>query len=232
MCTALLGLAFAAPVNAQTAETSIFTLTEPLDVGGTILQPGDYRINVVPLLANRNMLQVSSADQTKMFATVLSIPHPEGPGVVKIPESRYIYYPATANHIRALRTWFAAETPGLGGHDVVYTRERAMELAAVVKEPVVAVADEVKVADYKTAPLYVVTPEKEVKPYEAVTAQKEPAPVLAPPVVAEPPVKAAEKPVHHKRLPGTASDVPLYAGLGVLSLLGALGLGVLARRVA
>jgi hypothetical protein len=224
MCTALLGFAFAAPVNAQTQETSLFTLTEPLDVGGTILQPGDYRINVVTLAAHRNMLQISSADQKQMFATVLSIPHPEGPGSPKIPASRYVYYPATGKYIKALRTWYAAETPGLGGHDIVYTKERATEYAALVNEPVVAAPDNVTAAEYKTAPLYVVTPAKEVKPYEVAAVETAPAP--------EPPVKMAAVPVTHKRLPGTASDVPLYAGLGVLSLLGALGLAVLARRVA
>jgi hypothetical protein len=210
MCTVLLGFVFTANVNGQdTGENAPFTLTEPLDVGGTILQPGDYRIKVVPLAGNRDLLQVTNADGTKIFATLLSIPHAEGPQGVQIPASRYIYYPASAGHIKTLRTWFAANTPGLGGHDIVYPKQRAMELAAAVKEPVVAVPDEVKPVEYKTAPLVVVTPEKEVKPYVA-----------------------AEKPVQPKPLPKTASDVPLYAGLGLLSLLGALGLGALARRVA
>ena len=218
ICAVLLGFVFTANVNGQgTVENAPFTLTEPLDVGGTILQPGDYRIKVVPLQGNRNLLQVTNADGTHIFATLLSIPHAEGPGGVQIPASRYVYYPASAGHIKTLRTWFAADTPGLGGHDIVYPKQRAMELAAAVKEPVVAVPDEVKVAEYKTAPLVVVTPDKEVKPYEAAPAE---------------PAKAVEKPVHHKRLPKTASDVPLFAGLGFLSLLGALGVGALARRVA
>ncbi len=229
MCTALLGFTLAANANGQgTSEQASFKLTEPLDVGGTILQPGDYQIKVVPLQGNRNLLQVTNADGTKLLATLLSIPHAEGPGGVQIPTSRYIFYPASAGHIKTLRTWFAANTPGLGGHDIVYPRQRAMELAALVKEPVVAIPDEVKEAEYKTAPLVVVTPEKQVKPYEEVTAQKPPVPEAA----AAPPAKAVEKPVHHKRLPKTASDVPLHAGLGLLSLLGALGLGALARRVA
>jgi hypothetical protein len=203
-------------------------LTEPLDVGGTILQPGDYQIKVVRLQGNRNILRVTNADGTELLATVLSIPHPEGPGGVQIPASRYIYYPASAGHVKTLRTWFAANTPGLGGHDIVYPRQRALELAALVNEPVVATQDEVKEADYQTAPLVVVTPEKEVKPYEVVTAQKPPVPEATP----AQPAKAVEKAVQHKRLPKTASDVPLHAGLGLLSLLGALGLGALARRVA
>jgi hypothetical protein len=229
MCTVLLGFVLTANANGQgTIEKSSFTLTEPLDVGGTILQPGDYQIKVVRLQGNRNMLRVTNADGTELLATVLSIPHPEGPGGVQIPASRYIYYPASAGHIKTLRTWFAANTPGLGGHDIVYPRQRALELAALVNEPVVATQDEVKEADYQTAPLVVVTPQKEVKPYEVVTAQKPPVPEATP----AQPAKAVEKAVQHKQLPKTASDVPLHAGLGFLSLLGALGLGALARRVA
>ncbi len=239
MCAALLGFVFAPKATAQgTVEQSSFTLTEPLDVGGTVLQPGDYQIKVVLLQGNRNMLRVMNADGTQLIATVLSIPHQEGPGAVQIPTSRYTYYPASPGHIKALRTWYAPDTPGLGGHDIVYPEPRAMELAAVANEPVVAIPDTVKEADYATAPLVVVTPAKEVKPYEVVAAQKPPVPAAAPVEPATPevapvqPAKVAENRVHHKRLPKTASDVPLYAGLGVLSLLGALGLGVLGRRLA
>ena len=92
-----------------------------------------------------------------------------------------------------------------------------------------------------TAPLVVVTPEKETKEYlfKEVTAAKPPVPEVAPAppakvaeVAPAQPAPVAETTVPHKRLPRTASDVPLHAGLGFLSLLGALGLGVLARRVA
>jgi len=228
MCVALLGFAFTPKANAQgTVEKANFTLTEQLDVGGTILQPGDYQIRVVRLQGNRNMLRVLTGDGTKLLTTVLSIPHPEGPGGVQIPASRYILYPARAGQVTALRTWFAANTPGLGGHDIVYPKQRALELAALVNEPVVATTVEVKEPEFQTVPLVLVTPQKEVKPYEVAMAPKPPVPEAAP----VQPAVAVEKPVHHKRLPKTASGVPLYAGLGFLALLGALGLGVLARRV-
>jgi hypothetical protein len=228
VCTVALGFALAPPAKAQgTVEQSSFTLTEPLDVGGTVLQPGTYQIKVVLLQGNRNMLRVMNADGTQLITTVLSIPHQEAPGAEQVPASRYTYYPASAGHIAALRTWYAADTPGLGGHDIVYPEQRALELAAAANEAVVAVPDNVKAADYATAPLVVVTPAKEVKPYEVVAAQKPPVPETA----AAAPAKVAENRADHKRLPKTASDLPLYAGLGFLSLVGALGLGVLARRL-
>ena len=81
----------------------------------------------------------------------------------------------------------------------------------MAKAPVIAIPDDVKEAEYKTVPVVIVTPEREVKPYEPVAVVAE----------ARPPVK---------RLPATASHVPLVAALGLLSLSGAVGLRLLASR--
>lgn len=229
MCSALLGGALTVSAGGlSTPETGLLNVTEKLDVGGTILEPGEYQIKVVPSRLDRNLLQVTSTDGRKLFATLLSVPHTEGPAGQQIPESRFVYYPAVTGQIMALRTWYASNTPASGGHDIVYPKLRAMELAARAKAPVVAVADEVKVVEFETAPLVVVTPEKEVKPYTSVVAQKEPVPETPP--ARE--VKVAETRPLREELPQTASNLPLVAGLGILSLLGALGLAVLARRVA
>jgi hypothetical protein len=221
VCTALIGFGVATTANAQsmggTHEQGLIKLTEPLDVGGTILPPGDYNIIVVSGRIDRNMLQVWNAEGTELLTTLLSVPHREGPSGVQVPENRYIYYPASDDSPRALRTWFASNTPNSGGHDIVYSKARAMELAARVEEPVVAIPDEVQVAELETVPLVVVTPEKKVVPYK-------------PPTIEEPPAKLAQKAPPQRLLPQTASNVPLIAGLGFLSLVGALGLGVLARR--
>lgn len=224
VCAMLLGGAVTATAGTMgTNEKAYFNLTEPLDVSGTVLPAGDYQIKVVPLRLNRDLLQVLSSDGSTLITTFLTVPHPEGPAGVQVPASRFLYYPATANHIQALKTWFAGNTPGSGGHDLVYPKQRAMELAAAAQEPVVAIEDEVQEAEYETAPLVVVTPEKEVKPYVAVKAEEPPVVKTAPA-----PVKMAES----RTLPQTASNLPLVTGLGLLSLLGALALGIYARRIA
>ncbi len=228
MCTALLGGALTVSAGGlSTPETGLLNVTEKLDVGGTILEPGEYQIKVVPSRLDRNLLQVTSTDGRKLFATLLSVPHTEGPAGQQIPESRFVYYPAVTGQTMVLRTWYASNTPVSGGHDIVYPKLRAMELAARAKAPVVAVADEVKVVEFETAPLVVVTPEKEEKPYTYV-ARKEPVAETAP----ARDVRVAETRPLREELPQTASNLPLVAGLGILSLLGALGLAVLARRVA
>jgi hypothetical protein len=165
------------------------------------------------------MIQVTNVEQSKIFASVLTTPHPIRTGE-EIPSSRYFYYAAGPGQNKALRTWFARDTTN--GQDIIYPNRRAMELAAAAKEPVIAIPDDTKEAEYKTVPLVVVTPEKQVKPYVEPMVQKAPEP--APAVVAE-----ARPP---KELPRTASTVPLWAALGLLSLGGAFGLHRLADRTA
>lgn len=222
LCMTLLGAVFATQATAQSSrnETSLLNLTEQLDVGGRILEPGTYRLRIVRARQNRNLLQVWNADETKLFATLLTVPHQEGPAGKQVPNSRYVYYPESADNIKTLRTWFAANTPGSGGHDIVYPRKRALELAALTDEPVVATEDEVQMAELETAPLVVVTPAEETQPYKPITTVK------------EPPTRVARSSPLPDTLPQTASNLPLYLGLGLLSLLLALGLRTFARRIA
>jgi hypothetical protein len=207
------------PAYAQTdKEYSSFTVTEPLEVGAYTLPPGTYLVKVVLLQSNRNMIQVSNVEQTKVFATVLARPHPILPEEV-IPSSRFVYYATASGQPKALKTWFAGDT--YSGQDIIYPKQRAMELAAASKEPVIAIPDEVKEAEFKTVPLTIVTPERQVKPYEepVIVARKAPEPA---------PIAVAE--ARPSELPKTASHVPLFAALGVLSLGGALGLRALTNR--
>ncbi len=209
----------AAPAGSALAqsppEEATFTVTEPLDVGTVTLQPGTYHIKVVMIDSNKDMLRVMDPEQKKVYTTVLSRPYPTTMGEIT-PESRYVVWSTPAGQPKVLRTWFAADRSI--GHEIVYSQRRAMELAALAKEPVYAVDDAVTETTYATAPLLVVTPEREVKPYEPKLARVEPAP----------PVKVAVA----RELPKTASRVPLFAALGLLSLAGAFGLRSLVNRTA
>lgn len=211
----LLGVGTAPAAFAQSEpQQSTITLTEPMEVGTVTLQPGTYLIKVVLIDSNRDMLQVTNTDQTKVFTTVLSRPHPILENEV-MPESRFVVWTTGPGQPKALRTWFARDRES--GHDIVYPKARAIELAAATREPVIAIPDAVAETEYRTAPLLVVNPDRTVKPFETT---REPAPVAV----------AEARP--EKELPATASHVPLFAALGLLSLGGALGLGVLAKRTA
>jgi hypothetical protein len=212
----VLGVGLAPFAVAQSEnENSTFTVTEPLEVGLFTLQPGTYLIRVVMRASDRYTIQVTDVERTKVFATTLTVPHENRQGEA-ISSTRYVYYPATPGHGRALRTWFPRDSDH--GHDIVYPTRRAMELASVAKEPVIAVPDAVQEAELPTAKLAVVTPDQNVKPYEVVVIQKTP----------DQPMVAAARP----RMPKTASSVPLWGALGLLSLGGAFALRALANRSA
>lgn len=190
-------------------ESSVLRLTEPLDVGGTVLQPGVYVIKALQNIANRNILRVTSEDGAEVFATVLSIPHSLEAG--QDPEdTAFVYYPSVAGAPQALRTWFASDSTSGGGHDIVYPKPRAMELAAAAKQPVVAYTGMTEPEDMETAELVIVTPENEVAPYDA------PSPATEPVMVAE-----------VREMPSTASPVPLFGMIGLLLIGLAVGIRTL-----
>lgn len=151
----------AAPTRSALAqsqpEEATFVVTEPLDVGTVTLQPATYHIKVVKIDSNKDMLRVMDAEQTKIFTTVLTRPYPITMGEV-IPENRYVVWSTPPGQPRVLRTWFASDRSI--GHEIVYSQRRAGELAAIAREPVIAVPDEVTEDTYATAPLLIVTPER------------------------------------------------------------------------
>lgn len=202
----LLAVGFAPVGNAQIdREKTLFTIGEPLDVGGTVLQPGTYLIKIMKSSSNRSIVQVTNTDQSKTYALVLATPHPIK-GDTTIPESRFTYFPATSTQPQALRTWFSGDTST--GQDIIYPKRRAEELAVVANTTVIAVPDETKPAEYEKAELIPVKPTRlEKTPPATTVAEQAPA-----------------------KLPKTASSVPLTALLGVLALGGAAGLRILANR--
>lgn len=205
-----IGLVSSPAAYAQIPEVSTLPVVgEPLDVGGTILQPGVYSIKVVPI-STRNFVQVTSADGKEVLATVLTVPHAVSPTAEPTEDTMFVYYPAAANMPRALRTWYAPNSTSGGGHDIVYPEERAKQLASLANTNVVTYRG----PDVKTAELQVVTPKATIEPYV------KPAPVVVPPPA--PVVKIKE--ARTEELPRTASNMPLFALGGLLALGAAVGL--------
>ena len=161
-----IAILIAAPAAlAQTPEYSAFPVDEPTDVGGTILQPGQYLIRVLPSRFNRNQVQITDPDRTKVYATVLTVPHAFEPGETR-PDALFIYYPAGDGAPRALRTWFAPNpVASQGGHDIVYEEDRAKQLARLASTRVVSYGNDVEVAQLENTELHVVTPEATVETY-------------------------------------------------------------------
>lgn len=206
LAIAVFALLIASPAAlAQTPEVSTLPVDEPLDVGGTILQPGTYQIRVVPSLGDRNRVQVTSVDGTKIFATVLTVPHDLEP-TEDPPNTTFVYFPAGEGQPRALRTWFAPGGAAMdAGHDIVYEESRAKQLARLANARVIAYPEDAEIAESTT--LNVIAPDATIETYTMTT----PAPMTS----AQPAQVAEAQPVE---MPRTAGHVPVIALLGLLSL--------------
>jgi hypothetical protein len=215
-------LLIATAAFAQTPEASILPVTEPLEVGGTILQPGTYLIRVLPSTTDRNKVQITSQDRSTVYATVLTVPHQLEPNE-EVPNTMFVYYPAGEGAPRALRTWFAAyPEASQGGHDIVYEESRAKQLARLARGNVVSFAGETTIAELDTTPLHVVTPEERIETYTYIAPTvPAPAPVIIAETTPAPMVSSTEV-----EMPATASNLPLMALLGLIAIAGAIALRV------
>jgi LPXTG-motif cell wall-anchored protein len=126
-----------------------------------------------------------------------------------------------AGQPEAIKAWFY---PGeTWGQEFVYPKTRAIELAKIVNEPVLAMpietaSAEVPVETLKTVQVAAIQPTGEEVPVAAVV-EPQPAPATPATLVAQ-------------ALPETASSLPLFALIGVLSLFAGFSLLILTKRSA
>jgi hypothetical protein len=118
----LLALA-TAPANAQTLDKRVnFTFSGPVTLPGVTLQPGTYLFRVPT--PNRNLVQVLSANGTKIYGSFFAIPayRPVRP---ENPEVRFMETASSMPH--AIRTWWY---PADGtGFEFIYPKEQARLLS-------------------------------------------------------------------------------------------------------
>ncbi len=186
---------------------TVITFSTPVELPGIVLPPGTYVFKLLDSLSDRHIVQVFNKDETHIYTTILAIPNyrlePTGDTVMHFTER-------PKGSPDALRAWFY---PGDNfGQEFVYPKERAMNLAAEVKAPVLAapLTPETKPEEMAKAPVETVAPPapEEVAP----PVETKPAPELEPT-----PAPAPEAPAVPE-LPKTASPMPLVLLLGVTSL--------------
>lgn len=190
------------------------TFSGPVEVpgvGAQVLPAGTYMFKLLDSSSDRNIVQISSEDGTHVFTTILAIANYR----LKPTDKTVITFRERAEgNPEAIRAWFY---PGAQwGQEFVYPKEKAMELAKLTHEPVLATTAE------PSEP----TALKEL-PVEAVTPAGEEVPVAQ--VVEAPPVETASA---AKTMPKTASELPLLALIGLLSLGAGLGIWAFSKRTA
>ncbi|MGH9704561.1 MAG: hypothetical protein ACRD4K_14395 [Candidatus Acidiferrales bacterium] len=201
------------------------TFSAPVEIPGKVLPAGTYVFRLLDSPSDRNIVQIFNHDRSQLIATLMAIPDyrmtPRGKTVVKFSER-------AAGSPEAIKAWFY---PGnLYGFQFVYPRQRALELAKASNEPVLAMpnelannitepansSNEASVKEMKEAAVVGVKPNQEEIPMSQVV-QSQP---------------SENKEVAENRgakLPQTASQIPLLALLGTLSLGIGLSIGKLSK---
>src|SRR5437868_11871990 len=103
---------------------TIVKISEPIEVPGTVLQPGTYVFKLVDLQAERHIVTVQNEDQNKTFATVIAIPNYR---LEPKDKSTFLFWETPAGQPRAIRAWFY---PGDNfGQEFAYPKERATQIS-------------------------------------------------------------------------------------------------------
>ncbi|HEY3827088.1 MAG TPA: hypothetical protein VGL82_21180 [Bryobacteraceae bacterium] len=227
-CIALMSAALTPSAKADdwNKKTTI-TFSGPVEIPGVhlkgwgVLPAGTYVFKIVDSQADRHIVQIFSADENTVYATILAVPNYR----LKATDKTVITFrERPAGEPEALRAWFY---PGKNwGEEFVYPKAIAIEIAKSTKtavlftpaelpvevsEPIKAV-DEPVVVQLRQAPILAIQPTGDEVQLAAVITPPPPAELIA------------------STLPHTASPLPLIALLGFLALGGAFALRSAEKR--
>ena len=206
------------------------TFSGPVEIPGKVLPAGTYEFKLMNSQADRNIVQVFSKNQRHLYGTFLTVPDyhlkPKGKTVITFEER-------TAGSPEAVKAWFY---PGDNyGHEFVYPKAKALQLAKANNTPVASMPDEMAANTTKPAATMKepsVTAMKQT-PLKAQKPNQEEVDVIE--VFPAPPpsenhqqnsdqqgsstmASSASTPPAHANMPRTASPVPLVGLMGLLFL--------------
>jgi hypothetical protein len=112
-------------------QKTVLTFSEPVEIPGQILPAGTYVFKLADTHAHRHIVQIFDKSQTKVFGTFIAVPdyrlHSSDKTIIRFEER-------AAGSPQAIKAWFY---PGRNyGHEFVYPKNRAVELAKANNTPV------------------------------------------------------------------------------------------------
>jgi len=248
---AILSLAVFSPaVNAdEYNRKTVITISQPLEVPGVVLPPGTYVMRLFNSSSNRHIVQIMNETQQQQLALTFAVSaeriRPTGKTV-------FTMYEGSQGAPPAIRTWFY---PGdVVGQEFLYPRQQALRISARTKTVVPEIEDGKATASQETAaavPAAEPVQATESRDESVLIARAEPAPAPAPepaPIAAPEPAPEPQQPAEaqspaadsvqvaqaapsasDETLPRTASNGPLAALIGGLSIVLAFGIRRMGR---
>jgi len=218
MFLSLVALAVSPAVKADEHDKkTILTFSQTIEVPGVgqqFLPAGTYVFKIVDSLSDRDIVQITSKDGNHVFATILAVANyrlkPTSKTVMTFRER-------ASGQPEAVRAWFY---PGnTFGEEFVYPKARAIEIAKVAQQPVLAMPTELAPEIVKSEPP---TQALRAAPIVAVTPKGEEVEVAQ---VIPPKTELAQA-----ELPKTASSLPLLGLMGLLAIGSGFALSLISKR--
>lgn len=205
-------------------QKTIFSFSGPVEIPGQILPAGTYVFKLANSQGNRHIVQVFNQNENHVFGTFLAIPdyhlRPSTKPIIK-------FHERAAGSPDAIRAWFY---PGRTyGHEFVYPKTKAVELAKANNMPVPSMPTELT-DDMKKPDAAIDGPEV-VAMNSAPLMAEEPGGEEVELAEAFPAAESQASSTHAElpaTLPTTATSMPLVGLIGLLSL----GTAVTVRLVA
>ena len=204
---------------------TILTFSGPVQIPGAILGAGKYVVERADPGGNPDVVRFFNADETHVYATVLTIPTERGTPPNK-PEITFAETPSgTPQAIK--KWWYPGETTGEEfiypkGSPVLTARATNLEMTNRSSQPAPEAVKPEPPAPEEQPSSTVTEPPEEQSPTqgEVETAQVNPPPEPAPSqtTTTPPPTSTTQE-----SLPKTASSLPLLELLGAILFLGGLG---------
>jgi hypothetical protein len=213
VCLGLLGTALPQARADEWNQRTIFTFSGPVEIPGQVLSAGTYVFKLVDSQSDRHIVQVFNKNENHCYGTFLAIPDyrlkPAGKPIITFEER------ATGSP-EAVKAWFY---PGQNyGHEFVYPKVKAVELAKANNQPVASMPTEL--AANTTMPATTMQETHVVAMKQAPLKAQQPTEQevdVAEVFLSSPPAES---------LPQTASSLPLVGLIGLV----AFGTARLLRR--
>lgn len=206
---------------------TILTVNETIQVKDTVLEPGQYVMQLLNSSSDRHVVQIFNGDQSRILGTIFAIPmeRPQATG-----DTRFTYWETPGGTAKAMHAWFY---PGdTIGQEFPYPKHP--HVVALLQNPAPSPSPSAAMTQPAPAPSVapppVEEPTSETTPSPDQTAPPTQAPV-APPATDQTPTGSADRaaepePAQPAELPKTGSPYPLMgiSGAGLLALGGLLRL--------
>ena len=235
-CLAVIWTFTAAPGYADDWDKATkITVNQPFEIPGMVLPAGTYMVRLVDIAAERHVVRFLSEDESKVYATLIAIPNFR---LEPTDATSMTFYESEVGRPRALHEWFY---PGHQfGVEFVYPESNS---TAIAPQPakVSEAPKEAALTPARTKPEPAAITEQTNQPVAqfqpAVTAAKEQQPVQIAQANTQPKAAAtsaaatvATQKQAPKKLPKTASSLPLLIVLGLFSLAGSAGIHAFSKQ--